>query len=83
MMKMQFGYANTHIVEKYRGKDDLHEHSACWTKAWGEELKLEWVHIFCHTLDTITMNWYLETELRHRTCYHSDFPKSFKKGKEV
>lgn len=37
-----------------------------WTKAWGEELQLEWVHIFCHTLDTIPMNWYLETDqLRH------------------
>ena len=25
------------------------------------------VHIFCHTLDTIPMNSYLETELRHGT----------------
>lgn len=25
------------------------------------------MHILCHTLDTIPMNWYLETELRHGT----------------
>ena len=27
----------------------------------------EWVHLFCHTLDVISMNWYLETEFRDGT----------------
>lgn len=27
----------------------------------------EWVHLFCHTLDVIPMNWYVETELHHGT----------------
>jgi len=36
-------------------------------KSWGEEPQPEWVHIFCHTLDMILMNWYLETELQHGT----------------
>lgn len=63
MMKLRFGYANTRIMKKHTRKDDLREHLACSKKAWGEEPHLEWVHIFCHTLDTIPMNWYLEMEL--------------------
>ena len=38
-----------------------------WTKAYGEEPQLEWVHLFYHTLDVIPRNWYTETELRHGT----------------
>lgn len=30
--------------------------------------KLEWVHIFYHTLDMIPMDWYLEIELFHGTA---------------
>lgn len=63
MMKLRFGYANTRIMEKYIGKEDPHEHLAHWTKAWGKEPQLEWVHIFYNTLDTILINWYLETKL--------------------
>jgi len=37
MMKVQFGYANTCITEKYTGKDDLRKHLARWMKAWGED----------------------------------------------
>lgn len=33
----------------------------------GEKPKLEWVHMFCHILDTIPMNWCLEMELHHGT----------------
>ena len=64
-MKLRFWYTNTCFVEKYIGKDDLCENLAQWMKAWGEEPQLEWVHIFCHTLDTIAMNWYLEMGLHH------------------
>jgi len=55
------------MTEKYSGKDDQCEHLDQWTKAWGEEPQQEWVHIFCHTLYTIPMNWYLEMELHHGT----------------
>lgn len=65
MMKLRFGYANTYMTEKYTRKDDLREHLAQWTKDLGEEPQPEWVHIFCHTIDTIPMNWYMETELHH------------------
>jgi len=40
-------------------------HLAKWMKAYGENPQLEWVHLFCHTLDVIPMNFYVETELRH------------------
>ena len=68
MMKLRFGHDNTRMTEKYSGKDDLRDHLEKWTKAWGMEQQLEWVHIFFHTLDTITMKWHLETELRHDTA---------------
>ena len=67
MMKLWFLRANTRMTEKYNGKDDMCDHLAKGTKAWGTKPQIEWVHIFCHTLDTIPMNWYLETELRHGT----------------
>ena len=77
MMKIRFGYANTRIIEKYTGNDDLRDHLTRWTKAWGEESQLEWVHIFCHALHTISMNWYLEIELRHGTTTWDVLKESF------
>lgn len=56
MMKLRFDYANTRMIEKYSRKDDLHDHLTQWTKAWGTVPQPEWVHIFCHALDTILMN---------------------------
>jgi len=34
-------------------------------QGYGEKPQLEWVHLFCHTLDVIPMNLYIETELCH------------------
>jgi len=42
-------------------------HLAKWTKVYGAKPQPEWVHLLCHTLDVIPMNWYLEMELRHGT----------------
>lgn len=55
------------MTEKYSGKDGLRDHLAQWTKAWGTKPQPKWVHILCHILDTIPMNWYLEIELCHGT----------------
>ena len=77
MMKLRFGYVNTHMTEKYSGKDDLRVHFAWWTKAWGKEPQQEWVHIFCHTLEIIPVNWYLETELCHGTTERDILRESF------
>lgn len=53
------------MIEKYDRKDDLHAHFAKWPKAYGAKPQLEWLHLFCHSLDVILMNWYLERELCH------------------
>jgi len=37
------------------------------TQAYGEKPQPKWVHLFCHTLDAIPMNWYIETEFCHGT----------------
>jgi len=42
-------------------------HLAKWTQAYGEKPQPKWAHLFCHTLDVIPMNWYIEIELRHGT----------------
>lgn len=54
------------MTVKYNGKDDPHDHLAKWTKLW-EHNRSRNGYIFCHTLDTIPMNWYLEIELYHDT----------------
>jgi len=77
MMKLRFGYANTDMTEKYSRKDDPHKHLVLWTKSWGEDLEPEWVHVFCHTLDIIPMNWYLEMELHHGTVEWDSLRESF------
>jgi len=76
-MKLRFDYANTQMTEKYRGKDDPRDHLALGTKAWGTKSQLEWVHIFCHILDTIPMKWYLEIELCHGIAKWDIFWESF------
>lgn len=67
MMRLRFGRPNTRLTEKYDGRDDPCDQLAKWTKAYGTKLQLEWVHLFFHTLDTIPMNQYLKTKLRHGT----------------
>jgi len=67
MMRTRFGKPKVRVMDNCDGKDDLCKHLAKWAKAYGAEPQSEWVHLFCHTLDVIPMNWYLETELRHGT----------------
>jgi len=55
------------MIDKYDGSDDPRDHLAKWTKAYGVDPQPKWVHLFCHTLDVIPMNWYLEIELFHGT----------------
>jgi len=56
------------MTNKYDGKDDPHAHLAKWAKTYEAKLQPERVHLFCHTLDVISMNWYLEIELLHGIC---------------
>lgn len=66
-MKIRFGKPELHIAEKYNGRDDLCMHLTRWIKAYREEPKPEWVHLFSHTPDIIPRNWYMEAELWHDT----------------
>ena len=66
-MRLRFGKPQMRLKDEYDGWDDPRAHLAKWTKVYGEEPQPEWVHLFCHTLDIIPLNWYTETELRHGT----------------
>ena len=65
MMRVWFGQPKVRLIEKYDGRSDPCNHLAKWTDAYGAEPQPEWVHLFCHTLHVIPINWYLDTELCH------------------
>ena len=56
MMRVWFGCPKVKLTNKYDGRSDFHDHLAKWIDAYGAEPQLEWVHLFCHTLDVIPMN---------------------------
>jgi len=66
-MWIKFGLEDTRVEVKYDGKVDPWEHIYHYTSVWKEVAEQEWVHGFIHTLETIPMNWYLETKLQHGT----------------
>ena len=47
----------------YDGKTHHRIHMEACVKAWKHKNVDEWVHLFVHTLDTTSKNWYTETEL--------------------
>lgn len=49
---------------KYDGQTDPIIHTKACIKAWQNKCVDECVHLFVHTLDTIHINLYTETELR-------------------
>ena len=63
MMRVCFGCPKVRLTEKYDGRSDPRDHLEKCTDAYGAKMQPEWVHLFCHTLDVIPMNWYLEIEL--------------------
>ena len=65
MMRTRFGKPKVRLTDKYDGQNDPRVHLAKWTQDYGEKPQPKWVHLFCHTLDIVPMNWYVETELRH------------------
>ena len=67
MMRIHFGQLKVRMTYKYDKRDDLLDHLIKWSKAYGAEPQPEWVHLFCHTLGVIPMNWYLDTEFHHGT----------------
>jgi len=67
VMRVWFGHPQVWLIKKYDGRNEPRDHLAKWTKVYGAEPQPEWVHLFCHTLDVIPMNWYLDTKLCHGT----------------
>jgi len=65
------------LTNKYDGWDDPRSHLAKWNKVYEEVPKPEWVHLFCHTLDVIPMNWYTKTELFHGTSEWDNLDEGF------
>jgi len=77
MMRLRLGHLNVHLTKKYDGRNDLLDHLLKWTKVYGMEWQPEWVHIFCHTLDIVPMNWYLQIELFHVTAEWDNLREGF------
>lgn len=67
MMRLRFGKPHIQLVDKYDGHNDPRAHLTKWTKVYGEEPQPGWVHLLCHTLDVIPINWYTKTDLCHGT----------------
>lgn len=53
---MRFGYPKVQLTKKYDGRNDPCNNLGKWTKVYETEPQLEWVHLFCHTIDIISMN---------------------------
>ena len=56
MMRTHSGKLKILVTDKYDGKGDPREHLEKWAKAYGVKPQPDWVHLFCHTLDVISMN---------------------------
>ena len=67
MIRVRFGHPQVRLIEKYDGRNDPRDHLTKWTKVYGAEPHPKWVYLFCHTLDVILMNWYLETKTHDGT----------------
>ena len=52
---------------QYDGQTDPRLHIELYTKKWQHRSPNEWVHLFVHTLDISSRNWYTETELHRGT----------------
>ena len=86
---IRFGEKSDELDCQYNGETDPRLHVEFYTKKWQHRSVNEWVHLFIHTLDTNSRNWYTETELRRGTenCpvvvdgfeltfnFESDYPK--------
>jgi len=76
-MWISFSSTDTKVEVKYDGKVDARENIQCSTSVWKEIMEREWLHGFIHTLETIPMNWYLETKLRHGSVNWTDSVDGF------
>ena len=64
LLMIRFGQKLGELECQYNGEIDPRIHVEFFTKKWQHRSADEWVHLFIHTLDTNSRNWYTETELR-------------------
>ena len=74
MMRLRFEHPEENL---YFVKEDPRRHLAKWNQVWVVEPRLEWVHIFIHTLGKVPTEWYVEIELRRGTSEWSALIDSF------
>ena len=67
MMQLRFEKPTTSLAEIFGGRGDPCKQLATWMEVWDTKPKVEWVHMFFHTLGPIPTAWYLETTLRQET----------------
>jgi hypothetical protein len=63
LMQIRFGTDIENITQSYIGESDPVDHVEQCKDRWNVTPKEEWIHIFIHTLDTISKNRYLELEM--------------------
>ena len=50
------------MLHRYDAQADPIVHIEECVKVWQRRPSDEWVHLFIHTLDDMSKNWYIETE---------------------
>ena len=55
------------ILRRHDAKANPIVHIEECVKVWQHRASDEWVHLFIHTLDDMSKNWYIETEFRRGT----------------
>jgi hypothetical protein len=66
-MKIHFGNKEEEYAYKYIGERDPTCHLEICRSLWCVVSKIEWMHRFIHTFDTIPKNWYSGLEMRRET----------------
>ena len=66
-MMIRFGEILDGIECQCDGKYNPRLHIKLYTKKWQLHSADEWVHLFVHTLDTNSRNWYTKIELHRGT----------------
>ena len=77
LLQLRFGEEIGYVGVMYDGQDRSSKHVQECEAAWKEVPKIEWVHMFVWTLDTIPINWYVQLELQQGTSTSEGMVESF------
>lgn len=76
-MTTHFSPAIIYEGVKYKGDTSPRDHVDVCLEAWQAVPRVEWVHRFASTLDTIPKNWYVKMEVRRDTEVWGEMIKQF------